>query len=125
MRLLTRMMIAVCMLAPTVSQAALVWSGCETITAVSNYLAYAAYNAVYLSISPAISGCIGNTGGNGSAVALAVGQEGVTSTNIDSLLAVALAAYSSAHHVKVYYDNATNQCYAQIVAVGGYYGECP
>src|SRR5258708_22351699 len=123
MRLLTRMMIAVCMMAPTVSQAALVWSGCETITAVSNYLAYS--NAAYLALSPAISGCTGNTGGNGSAVALAVGQEGVTSTNIDSFLAVALTAYSSAHKVKVYYDNATNQCYAQIVAVGGYYGECP
>jgi hypothetical protein len=118
-------MIAVCMLAPTVSQSAMVWSPCEKITAVSNYLAYA-YNAVYLTLTPAISGCTGNSGGNASAVGFAVGQEGVNATNVNSLLAAGLAAYSAGHQVKVYYDNSTTpQCYAQIVAVGGYYGECP
>ena len=124
MSLLTRIIIAVCILAPTVSQAALVWSPCEKITAVSDYLAYS--NSVYLVISPAITGCNGSTGGNGSAVDFAVGQEAVTSANVNSFLAVALAAYSSGHQVKIYYDNATTpQCYSMIVAVGGYYGECP
>lgn len=117
-------MILVCMLAPTVSQAALVWSNCEKITAVSDYLAYASYDAIYITVSPAISGCTGN--GPASAVTFAVNQEGVTATNVNSILAIALAAYTSGHQVRVFYDNATTpQCYSQIVGVGGYYGECP
>ena len=111
-----RTMILVCMLAPTVSQAALVWSNCEKITAVSDYLAYASYDAIYITVSPAISGCTGN--GPASAVTFAV--------NVNSILAIALAAYTSGHQVRVFYDNATTpQCYSQIVGVGGYYGECP
>jgi hypothetical protein len=38
MSFITRIVIAICMLAPTVSQAALVWSPCETITAGHFYL---------------------------------------------------------------------------------------
>ena len=115
MRLLTRMMFAVCLLAPVVSQATMVWSACQTITAVSDYLAYS--NSVQLAFSPGIPGC-----GVGSFV---VGQGGVTSTNVNSLLATSLAAFTAGKQVMIYYDNSTSNCYSTIVAVGGYSGQCP
>lgn len=123
MRFLVFTMLAACMLTPTVSQAALTWSPCETVTAVADYLAYS--NNVWITVTPAISGCTVNANGTGW-ISFAENQEGVTNTTISSILAVALSAYSSGHQVAIYYDTATAPtCYSAIIAVGGYYGECP
>jgi hypothetical protein len=124
MRSLTRMIIAALHLMPLVSQA-MTWSGCQTVTAVSDYLAFS--NVVYVSILPGISGCLGNAGTHAaSAVGFAVGQENVTVTNIASFLATNLTAMSIGRQVTVYYDETTApQCYAQIMAMGGWYGQSP
>lgn len=120
MRLLTRMLIATILMMPLVSQAALVWSSCQTVTGVSNQLAYD--NGVFLAFSGSgISGCSDGTPGG---IAFLVGQEGVTSTNITTILATSLTAVSSGRQVMIYYDT-SNSCYSQIIAVGGYAGQCP
>jgi hypothetical protein len=121
MRLMTRMMIAVSLLAPVVSQATVVWSACQTVAAVADYLAY--NNSVNLALSPGISGCVSN--GVTGAVSFSVGQNGVSSTNVNSLLATGLAAFTAGKQVMILYDNATSNCYSAIVAVGGYSGQCP
>lgn len=53
------------------------------------------------------------------------GLEGVTSTNISALLATALAAQATGRQVMIAYDNSSSACYAQVIAVGGYSGQCP
>jgi hypothetical protein len=127
MRLPKRVMLVLCACVSFVTaqaQAALAWSSCQTVTAVSNYLAYS--NSIYLTLSPGISGCTGNSGSSVSAVGFVVGQEGVTSTNINALLATSLAALTAGHQVMVYYDASTApQCNSQIVAVGGFAAQCP
>jgi hypothetical protein len=103
------------------ASAAPVWSSCQTITAVSNYLAY--NNSIYLTLSPGISGCTGN---GSPSVGFVVGQLGVTSDNIKSLLASALTALTSGSQVTVFYDDSTTpQCNSQIVAIKGYAAQCP
>jgi hypothetical protein len=121
MQMLTRLMIAVCLMAPTLSRATNVWSGCETITGVSNYTAV--NDSVILALSPGLSGCspIGVTG----AMGFEAGQNYVTSTTINSFLATALAAFVAGQQVMVYYDNSTSNCWGAIISVGGYGGECP
>jgi hypothetical protein len=121
MRLLTRMMFAVCLLAPVVSQAGLGWSTCQTITAIADDLAY--NGSVNVLLSPGISGCVSN--GIAGAINFAVGQDGVTATNVDGLLATSLAAFTAGKRVTILYDNSTSNCYSAIVAVGGYDAQCP
>jgi hypothetical protein len=121
MQTLARLMIVVCLLAPIVSRAANAWSGCETITGVSNYEAI--NNSVILSLSPGLSGCspIGVTG----AMGFEAGQNYVTATTIDSFLSTSLAAFVAGQQVMVYYDNSTSNCWGAIISVGGYGGQCP
>jgi hypothetical protein len=109
------------LLIPVVSNAALVWSGCLTITSVSNELAYD--NGVFLAFSGGgISGCGAGTAGG---VVFLVGQEGVTSSNINSILATALAAQVSGKGVMILYDNSSGACNSQIISIGGYSSQCP
>jgi len=123
MRLLTRMLVAVAFMVPALSQA-WTWSSCQTVTAVTNYLAYD--NGIFVSLSPGISGCTGDYQAPYSSVGFVVGQEGVTSTNINALLATSLTAMASGHQVMVAYDATTAPtCYAQVIAVGGFAGQCP
>jgi hypothetical protein len=127
MNLMKRVMLVACACVPFVTaeaQAAVTWSSCQTVTAVSNYLAY--NNSIYLTLSPGISGCTGNSGSSVSAVGFLVGQEGVASTNIQSLLATSLAAMAAGSQVMIFYDTSTApQCYSQIVAVHGFAAQCP
>jgi hypothetical protein len=105
---------------PAVCPAAMVWSSCQTIVAVSNYMAF--NSSVLLTLSPGISGCVygGTTGG----VSLTVGQESVDSTNINGLLAVSVTALSTGRGVMLFYDNSSANCYGQIISIGGITGQC-
>ncbi|MGC2031358.1 MAG: hypothetical protein WA642_15165 [Steroidobacteraceae bacterium] len=122
MRFLTRMMFAVCLLSPVVSQSAVVWSTCQTITAVDNYLAQSTSQLI-LVLSPGVSGC-SNASATG-AVSFEIGQDGITSSNVNYILATTLSAFVAGKRVMIAYDNSTAQCYSQIIAIGGYAAQCP
>jgi hypothetical protein len=121
MRILSRVMLAMSLMLPLASQATQQWSSCQTITSVSNYMAYNSDSLLILSFSPGITGCTFN--GTSGAVGIEVGQFGVTASNINTFLAGTLTAYSTGHQVMVYYD--TDTCFGIIVANGGYGGACP
>jgi hypothetical protein len=118
-KLIQTLAITVCFL-PAISPAAMVWSNCQTIVAVSDYIAHD--SSVLLTLSPGISGCVygGTTGG----VSLTIGQVSVDSTNINGLLATSLTALSTGRAVMIFYDNGSANCYGQIISVGGIYGQC-
>ena len=125
MRTVLRGSIFLAFLAPLVSQADIVWSGCGTITSVTNYLANSNQFVVTCSgcnipTPPSCSGI-----GGAPAVYFAIGSDGVTSTNITALLATALSAQASGRQVMIAYDNGTSSCYGQVISVGGYSGQCP
>jgi hypothetical protein len=106
------------------ARAALTWSSCQTVTGVSNYMALS--NSVYLTLSPGIPGCNASTGTSVSSVGFAIGQEGVSATNIESYLATGLTAMSTGSQVTIYYDTSTApQCYSMVLAVHGYANQCP
>lgn len=71
---------------------------------------------------PGISGC--SPAGISYAVEFAVGENGITATNLNSYLASALAAYASGLRVQIDYDNSTSYCYGAIIANGGFSGTC-
>jgi hypothetical protein len=121
MRQISRVMLAVSLMGPFASQATEQWSNCVTLAGVSNYMALNNDNLLIIATSPAISGC--NYNGIAGAVAIIVGQLGVTSSNINTFLASALTAYSSGHQAQIYYDTTT--CYANIISNGGFQGNCP
>lgn len=101
---------------PAKAGAAQVWSGCMTITSVSNYIAYDGNVFVYFSTSlPGVAPA-------GAGYAFVTGQNGVTSANINSFLATATAAMLSNTSVMVFYDNTTGDLI--IMSVGGYAGQC-
>jgi hypothetical protein len=120
-RFLTRVALASLLSAPVIAQSSEQWSSCQTITGVSNYLAYA--NSVLLTLSPGISGC--NPVGIAGAVLFTAGVDGVTSDNIGSFLASGYAAYLSGHQVAIFYDNSTVNCAGVIISLGGAAGQCP
>jgi hypothetical protein len=114
------MMFAVSLMVPVVSPAAMVWSACETITSVNNWMAFS--NSVYFTVSPVITGCTINSA---SAVQFVVGDEGVTSTNITSIFATGLTAFTNGQQVMIYYDNTTlPACQGQVIAIDGYSAQC-
>jgi hypothetical protein len=121
MRLQKLAMMAAC-LAPIVSQAGIVVSTCQTITAVDSWLA-SGTPAIYLILSPGISGCAAITSGS---VGYVVGQNGVTSANINELLAMSLTAFVQGRQVMIGYDSATlPNCNSQLLMIGGEAGQCP
>lgn len=119
MHLLKRTALAVCLLASTVCEAAGTWSSCQTVVAVDNELADDSGLVAYL--KPGITGCGNSTY---SYLLFINGQEGVSSTNINSYLAVLLAAQSSGQQVAIYYDSS---CFGIEVSIGGNSssGYCP
>lgn len=121
MRSLMRLMAISFLFGSASAQSSEQWSSCQTITGVSNYLAYA--NSVLITLSPGIPGC-SPVDVNG-AVMFMVGVDGVTSDNISSFLASGFAAYASGHQVMIYYDNTTTSCPGVIVSLGGPSGQCP
>ena len=103
------------------SQAAGGWTGCVTVVGVDNYIAT---NALILAVSPNVPGCTSSVNGVAGAITFQVGSNGVTASSINTLLASSLAAYATGKQVMLYYDNAAG-CFGQIVANGGYSGQCP
>ncbi len=121
MRLLARAMVVFTLLGPVSAESAQVWSSCQTVTGVSNYLAYA--NSVVLSLSPGIPGC--SAVGIAGAMIFSAGSGGVAADNVSSFLASGYVAYTSGHQVQIYYDNSTSSCLGVIISVGGVAGQCP
>lgn len=121
--LMKKMPLAVYLLAPLVSQAtATTWSSCLTVKSVSNQIA-SATPAIYVYVS-VLSGC----GVSGYPfVSFVVGTDGVTSANINSILASALSAAATGRGISVFYDSSTSSCYATSFDFGGNSasGYCP
>jgi len=121
MRLVSPVMLAISLLVPFASQGAQQWSGCQTITGVSNYMAYNNDNLIILALSPGLPDC--NYNGVPGAVGFTVGQLGVTASNINTFLASSLTAYSTGRPVMIFYDNVS--CFGSVISNGGYAGQCP
>ena len=119
MRIQVRTFLITCLFLPVVSQAA--WSGCQKVTAVTNYLAY--NSSVFLTLSPGISGC--SFASVTGAIGFTIGQMNVTSGNINTLLASGMTALTLGRGVMIYYDSSTANCYSEMIAIGGYDGSCP
>jgi hypothetical protein len=118
MRALIKWMVVTSVMATATAQAALVESGCLTVTAAVNEQTQ---SAVLLALSPAIPGCTPNTT---PGVEFAVGVNGVTAANLNSYLASGLSALATGQRVMVIYDDSTSNCYGLVVANGGFHGEC-
>jgi hypothetical protein len=97
-----------------------VWSSCQTVTAVTDYMAHS--NSVYLILSPGIAGC--NSDAPGAAV-LRVGEMGVSADSIKGLTAMSMIAFLSGKRVMIYYDNSSSACFSSIISVGGFSAQCP
>jgi len=122
MRILTSLMTAACLMVSVDSQATNQWTACETVIGVNNYIP--ANNAIIVQLSPAVSGCVSAVNGTGGSVTFNAGFNSVPVTGLSPLLASLLTAYATGKQVMLYYDNAAG-CYGQIVANGGYAGQCP
>ena len=96
------------------------WSTCQTITAVSNYIAYS--STVYVILSPGIPVC--NNDAPGAAMFRA-GKMGVTDDSLKTLLASATAAYLAGKRIQVFYDESAPTCFSNVVSIGGNAGQCP
>jgi hypothetical protein len=117
MNILKHSIIAICLLLSPLSQAATEWSSCETITAIANEMADTNGILVYLSSS------LGN--GCGAYGYFIVNKEGVTSSNINTILATLLTAQASGRQVTIQY-NPTDSCYMSDISLGGITGDfCP
>jgi hypothetical protein len=118
MRTVKRMMLALSLLAPFESQATQQWSSCQTVTGVSNYVAFG--NQVIVALSPGLP-CTVPVGVPGG-VSFIIGTYGITANNISTFLASALSAYATGQRVTVYYDDAA--CGGLIISNGGITGQC-
>ncbi len=108
----------ICALATFIPQICLgdTWSECQTIISVTNWTAHT--SQITVNFSPGIPGCTPETSGP---IVFKTGQDGVTDDSLKGYLATALSAYLSGKRVMVYYNES---CFANIIAVGGYYGQC-
>jgi hypothetical protein len=113
-----RLIIVLIFVAPIASQAAQQWSSCQTVTGVSNYIAFG--SQVIVALSPGLPCTVGN--GIVGATAFTIGTFGVTSNNINTFLASSLSAYATGQKVMVYYDDAA--CGGLIISNGGFAGQC-
>jgi hypothetical protein len=113
-----RLIIALSLMAPITSQATQQWSSCQTVTGVSNYIAFG--NQVIIALSPGLpcSVPVGVPGG----VSFVIGTNGITANNINTFLASALSAYATGQRVQLYYDDAA--CGGLIISNGGITGQC-
>lgn len=118
MRAVKRLMLALSLMVPFASQATQQWSSCQTVTGVSNYVAFG--NQVVLALSPGLPCTVpmGIPGG----VSFVIGTNGITASNINTFLASALSAYATGQRVMVYYDDAA--CSGLIISNGGITGQC-
>src|SRR5262249_6448207 len=115
---LSRALLFVSLATPLVSQASQLWSSCQTVSGISNYIAFS--NQLIVSLSPGLP-CSAPNGVVG-AITFTIGSSGVTSSNINTFLAGALSAFSTGQKVMVFYDDAA--CGGLIFANGGYSAQC-
>jgi hypothetical protein len=101
--------IAFCFVMPGMAQATIVWSACQTITAVSDEPALAVGPSILLALSPGISGC--SPQGVTGAINFTAAQGGIASADLSALLATSLTAFSLGKRVMVAYDNSTTITY--------------
>jgi hypothetical protein len=120
-RYLTKMMIAVCLIASMNAQATNTWSSCLTITGVTN-LSATIYNSIDITFSgTGISGCTSvATGG----INFIVGTDGVTAANINGFFSQALLAFATGTQVMILYDPTVTNCAGIAIANGGYNNQC-
>jgi hypothetical protein len=118
MRTVKRLMLALSLMVPFASQAAQQWSSCQTVTGVSNYIAFG--SQVILALSPGLPCTVGV--GVVGGVAFTIGTFNVTANNINTFLASGLSAYATGQKVMVYYDDAA--CGGLIISNGGISGQC-
>jgi hypothetical protein len=114
MPLSIRMTIAAFLLIPQICRATSVSSECLTISGIENNIASGNDHIVYFA-SQGISGC--GTEGTSFSIFM-IGIDGVTNTNINSILAIALSAYATGHQVSVQYDNSSVSCFGEVIDVG-------
>jgi len=122
MRIVPSLFATACLLTSLESQATNQWTACETVIAVNNYIPTS--HAIIVALSPAVPGCQSAVNGVSGAVTFDVGVNGVIASDLSPLLASILTAYTTGKQVMLYYDNAAG-CYGQLVANGGFGGQCP
>jgi len=115
MRLSSRLLILVPLLAPALANAAPVWSTCQTIASVTTE---PNLSSLLITLQPGISGC--SAQGVTGATNFTAGQEGLVSTDLNGVLATSLTAYTLGKQVLIAYDNASTSCYSTAVSIGGY-----
>jgi hypothetical protein len=122
LRILTSLVTAACLMVSIDSRATQQWTACETVIGVNNYIPGS--KAIIVALSPAVPGCASAVNGVSGSVTFDAGVNGVLATDLSPLLASILTAYTTGKQVMLYYDNAAG-CYGQLVANGGYGGQCP
>lgn len=118
MRKVNLVLLALSFMATTESQATQQWSSCQTVTGVSNYIAFG--NQVIVALSPGLP-CTVPVGVPGG-VSFVIGTNGITTANINTFLASALSAYATGQKVQLYFDDAA--CSGLIISNGGITGQC-
>jgi hypothetical protein len=99
------------------------WTQCAKVVSVVNYVPLS--GEVFVTLSPAPSGCNGEILHVPSTIPFRIGKNGVNASNIVGLLDAALAAYSSGHKVLIAYDPSAPECFGAAIALGGTKGDCP
>jgi len=122
MRILTSLMTAACLMVSIDSQATNQWTACETVIGVNNYIPGS--QAIIVALSPAVPGCQSAVNGVSGAVTFHTGQNAVIESDLSPLLASILTAYTNGKQVMLYYDDSAG-CWGQLVANGGFGGQCP
>jgi len=124
MRLFRSLTLLAILFSTASAQAAITWSGCGTISSISNYIANSNQFFILLSPAGAIPPACTAIGGVPGSVSFMIGQDGVTSANFSSLLAIGMQASATGQPVMIAYDNSTSSCYGQVIAIGGYSAQC-
>lgn len=105
---------------PVLSQAAVAWSSCQTVTGVT---VQPVGSNILVSLSPGISGC--SSQGITGAITFSAGQLGLATGDLSGLLASSMTALALGRQVLIAVDTSSSNCYATSVSVGGYNGQCP
>jgi hypothetical protein len=117
-RLFAAISLLLALAVPAVSQAAIVWSGCQTIAAVTHQ---PVGTNILIALTPGLSGCASQ--GITGAVTFQAGQAGIAAGDLGGLLAASLSAFALGKSVQISYNSTT--CFATGIAVGGTSGQCP
>lgn len=120
MRQIIRSLLFLSLVVPVIANATVVWSGCQTIVAISTEPNQA---SLLITLSPGIAGC--SAQGITGAINFTIGQESLAATDLSNILGTSVSAYALGKQVMLAYDNATTSCYGAAVSIGGYEAQCP